>query len=740
MRRSASFIRRPRPQGVGLVALLALWLGWTAPVRAELQFDVFVGYGLGANEGVVAEGSWFPVVFEVANDGPAFEGVIDLGGQFSQQCRVRVELPTGTRKRILVPWYASGQGLVLEARLLDGRGKVRATRSQLRPRFFTDRRSPLIGSLSRTLSGSPFLPEVQKPNNRLQPAVARLALELFPDNVIALDGLSSLYLHSSRAAELKTPQANALLAWLHSGGHLIVGVESPSEITGTPWLSGLLPCAITGFSPRSSHGALQAWLNSDARRPGAGASAFNPARARPRAASSVLLGPDPFTELKTDNAFESAPMPVAAVRLRERGNLIGSEDAPLVLQCARGRGTLTVLLFSPELEPFKSWQNRAWFWSRLCDVPLEWLAGATSNRSAGSSADGIFGAMIDSKQIRKLPVVWLFVLLLAYLAVIGPVDQYVLKKLNKQMLTWVTFPLYVLFFSLLIYYLGYRLRAGEAEWNEFHVVDVITHGDRADLRGRTYGSVYSPVNARYPVACEAPCAALRGEISYPGGPEMSKALLEPQGNSIKAELTAPIWTSQLYLTDWWRQGAAPLRLSARDAGAGQVEATVENLSNRKIPQARLVLGGRLYDLGDLPRRKTWTLDRQTGEALEPFVLAQQNSLVSAVAARRRQWSQGQPASITDYFTTAVAASFLGEPGPSPQPGMPGQPVRSGFVAPRGFDLGANAERGDAILLAWMPDESLIAPLNKFSPRRSHKYTVLRAIAPVQPPAPAKPET
>jgi hypothetical protein len=40
------------------------------------------------------------------------------------------------------------------------------------------------------------------------------------------------------------------------------------------------------------------------------------------------------------------------------------------------------------------------------------------------------------------------------------VDQYCLKRLNKQMLTWVTFPVYVALFSLLIYYIGYRLRAG----------------------------------------------------------------------------------------------------------------------------------------------------------------------------------------------------------------------------------------------------------------------------------------
>ena len=36
--------------------------------------------------------------------------------------------------------------------------------------------------------------------------------------------------------------------------------------------------------------------------------------------------------------------------------------------------------------------------------------------------------MIDSKQVRKLPLPWLLALLAAYLAVIGPLDQVLAQK------------------------------------------------------------------------------------------------------------------------------------------------------------------------------------------------------------------------------------------------------------------------------------------------------------------------
>ena len=82
-----------------------------------------------------------------------------------------------------------------------------------------------------------------------------------------------------------------------------------------------------------------------------------------------------------------------------------------------------------------------WFWAKLAEIPLARLtSGANPVNMARQSSDGIFGSMIDSKQVRKLPLAWLLALLAAYLAVIGPLDQYWLKKINRQMLTWITFP------------------------------------------------------------------------------------------------------------------------------------------------------------------------------------------------------------------------------------------------------------------------------------------------------------
>ena len=71
-------------------------------------------------------------------------------------------------------------------------------------------------------------------------------------------------------------------------------------------------------------------------------------------------------------------------------------------------------------------------------------------------------------------------------------------------------------------------------------------------------------------------------------------------------------------------------------------------------------------------------------------------------------------------------------------GSANQPYYSaGLTSPSHFDLGPQIERGDAVLLAHLPDQSLIPPLNKFTPLFSSKDTLLRVLVPVESAASAK---
>jgi hypothetical protein len=721
---------------------------------AGLRFDVFPGY-----DNLVPDQGWFPVTCEIQNDGPGFTGIVEVSAQSigrNQNRRLRVDLPTGTLKRVVIPVFTAAN--VWDVRLLDEHsGKTRAENASLVAQVVSHE-LPLVAGLSRTVQGLPLFPTVTATGIMSSTyRAARLQAETFPDNPLAMESIDLLYLNSTKALELKEPQVVALMAWMQNGGHLVIGVEQISDITGTPWLNSLMPCDLNSARNLADHPQLQQWLRAPwnenrfrppnpnnnnyqygppvmvrrggqmvpmARGPGGN---LVPAPNNPPASAAVGTVPG------DDAEFEAAPLPMLTGTMRDGTALIGDAAAPLAISAERGRGQITVLTFSPEREPFISWKNRGWFWAKLSEIPLSRLQGVRDNTGvARMSPDGIFGSMIDSKQVRKLPLPWLLALLVAYLVVIGPLDQYWLKKINRQMLTWITFPLYVAGFSGLIYLIGFHLRAGELEWNEMNVVDILPDLQAgvpsALLRGETYISIYSPVNARYEIASSQFYATLRGEYGgfINGGGESSSANILQEGNYFDAEASVPVWTSQLYVSDWvQRAEPVPLAMTVSAQGGGW-NVTIENKTDQIITRARVVLGERIFDVVALPphQPKTFTFNNGEGLPVSNFANNYIGQFVNAVNSRHASFGNNVN-QINDATDAAMAASFLSKMDQSQQQGY------NSFEVFRDRDLGRYVGPEHAILLAWEPGRSESPPLNRFQVKRLHRDTLLRLVVAVK---------
>ncbi len=724
---------------VFLLSVLVLFLAAAgAKVQAAIQFDVFLGY-----DGIVPEASWFPVVCEIKNDGPTFNGTVELSGGYyneGQSVRTTVELPTGTLKRLVIPVFCSSRmNSSWDLRLVDERGRMRAEQPGVRPRRQASRGTPLIGALSRTAGGAPALRQTQ--STELQPMAARLLPSIFPDNPLVLEALSCIYLSSERAYDLSQTQVNALLAWLNAGGHLVIGVEQPSEVTALGWLRGLYPCDLRDLKTITRHPELNDWIRSTSYKPvvedtSAAQQAAN-AQSQFRRRYGVRGGPpvvvpptiqpqevtDFFSKLPIDFDFESAPMQVAVGQVREGTVEVSADGIPLMVSTQRGRGRVTALLFSPEREPVRSWKNLDMFWAKLADVPGVLFVSKDLRPQGGYSSDGIFGAMIDTRQVHKLPVFWLLMLLLVYLVVIGPFDQWWLKRIGKPMLTWITFPCYVVAFSLVIYLIGYKLRAGESEWNELYVVDVLQKEDGADLRGRTYSSVYSPSNQRYTLEGQQRYATLRSEFAGLWGQNQSeRSTVVQSGDSFKAEIFVPVWTSELYVSDWWQPANTPVSATIKPNAQGW-DVQIDNHTDHKLSQVQLVLEQRVRNLGELKPNESRTVSvlRDQGTPLSSFVSTHASGFESVVTSRQRALGASESGQLSDLPNASMAVSFLGQV----YRGSFANNYARNFISPPGLDLTDLVDHGNAVVLAWSPDYAPIRPMYQFTPKRSQKYTLWR---------------
>jgi hypothetical protein len=285
----------------------------------------------------------------------------------------------------------------------------------------------------------------------------------------------------------------------------------------------------------------------------------------------------------------------------------------------------------------------------------------------------------------------------------------------------------VLAFSLLIYFIGYKLRAGEIEWNEINVVDVVPAGERTELCGRTYGSIYSPANQSYDLASGLRYAALRSEYLGPiqASSDSEPMQIQQKDDAFKARAMVAVWTSRLFVSDWWQTAESPLQAAITRSGIS-LTISVTNRLSQPLRNLRVVYAGRVLQLGQVPERGTtnFTFQPSSGMTLADCANRWNSTFQSAWQQRRNAFGSNREL-LPDRMDAAVGASLIGSLGRF-------NPVGLQFTAPGKVDLPAVAESGNAVLFAWVDGFSPVPSINKFKPLREHHETLLRLAVPVNP--------
>ncbi|RZO60554.1 MAG: hypothetical protein EVA72_02835 [Limisphaerales bacterium] len=677
------------------LVFICIWLSCNI-VNAEVRFDVFMGFS-----GKARNGEWFPVTVEIENDGPTFSGEIEIKpNSFNEQSiRYKIELPNNTRKRLSIPVF-NNSNYRWNAKLLND-GKVVSKNDNLRidsiPWF-----SKLFAAVSDQQSSGPVLPETRFKNNnanrRFSPVVVNIQADIFPDNPVTLHGLSSLYLNSKRAINFRAEQASAVSIWVRSGGHLILGVDQPSDITGTPWLRELLNTQFGLIQNLEVGPLIRDWLSNAGYPVGA-----------------------------IDEEFNTKFLNATPVRLKDGKTLMSFDGETLIANANRGLGQVTILGFNPEREPIRSWENRAWLWARLADIDSEWFVSEKPPRDYGRmNVDGLYGMMIDSRQVSKLPVIWLILLLITYLVIIGPVDRIWLKRINKQMLTWLTFPIYVIFFSFLIYYIGYRLRAGQLEINELHIVDVLP-GDQVALRGRSYASIYSPSNKDYLMGGSLALGAFRNESSsFSNGAGNQPLLIGLSPGKLEAKARVPIWTSRLFSSEWVSGSEVNIQASVTKQNNDTYQLEILNGLRKPIVGAAFVALQRIvYDesINITPGERGLLELKRSDSKVRDVISGFSSNIRNSIQSRNRAFGNAELSRMDLGLMNIVTGSF---PGMLELEGIKQfKKDVNQFDSSGGMDISEYLERDGSVLFVFVEDQSPISSTGLFESKLRKSHSLYR---------------
>jgi hypothetical protein len=533
------------------MAALALLFALQDP---ELQIAADFTWGLQYRENAPS-----PVKIQFDNPGPTARGRLVLKWDGGEDSTWETDLVLPEKSRQLHTFVVRGadypRAVLKVAFQPDGKKKpitAQAAGVQVGPNEL------FLGVVGET--GAPMLREAWDP----RPAVGFSRPADLPDRWIGYSCLDVLLWLDADPARIRDPsQIAALRLWIAQGGHLIVCRGQAAGLKGTV-LEELLPAEISGDG-------LEAIPSTIGNRP-------------------APEGKAPLLHLS----------PRSGARV-----VLGADARPLAVQGTLGRGRVTLVGFDVLKEPFLSWGQMGRIWTTL----IRFRPPQVDERNI----DSALLAMGSGKLIslgRQFPnadppaIGWAFLFILALVFLVGPVDYFVLRRLNRFEWTWVTFPSIVIAASAVALLAGGTLPAGTVLAREMAVVDY--YPDARVERGWSILSLLTIGKGRYDVKTARPGGDLRpldssmyGFGRFTGEEAAVPIRFSPVEPAAVKDWTLPRGSTGVMLAQW----CAPSKRGVTFEAEGDT-LSFDNPFDEPVRHAILVSPRGVYDVGTIPPGKS----------------------------------------------------------------------------------------------------------------------------------------
>ncbi len=632
--------------------LLALWLV-QAP-KQDLQVSGHAGFG-----GVVVRGEWTPLTIDLDHRGNEDLDLV-LSVTWGQSGGVQE-----SDKPTLGSLYGKQGPVHRLPASIAARSRKRLSLSVRAPEI--DRLNAWVFAESaktgRTLASGELLARSLPARQRLIVVVGRDTLdwpegltaqaapEHLPEDWRGYAGAEAVLWLDAKGSELRSQaQADALRTWIQFGGCFVTARATEIGLAGTP-IAELLPVAIRGARQLPGFGAPLAALAE-----------------RPSPPGPVLV-------------LDSVPER-GAVRLAQDG-------VPLVVQGSFGMGRSIFIAFDPAKEPFAGWSGAGRFWSWA--VPLSAPADAPPSSARPPAEIGSITLANQAGQFPDIPppaIGGLFVLIVIYLVIVGPFDYFVLRKLGRLELTWITFPAYVVLFTLLILFAGGAFIERAAYQRELLVVDRAAGSPQE--RRRALSAVLAPRNQRYRLQDVEPISSNYLPSQF-GSLDLGSAVLQRKPEILLEDWTVARGATGLVAAD--RAVAAKPGLSWT-LRSGTLD--VRNDTGATLEGAVLFSKGGAQEVDPIPPGAS-VVRLQRHRRLDEFLQSQgalvdpQGNEVDSMNPRyygeRNSQSIGEAALDAQIRRTLLALSFQ-------------ETLRTGSGFARGLATRRFLEGGGSVLVVW----------------------------------------
>jgi hypothetical protein len=540
-------MRRVRSRTARLLAVAALAALSLAPsvVTGTRAADAPVMDAAALLQGHGRVGTWMALRVHLRNDGPAVVGELRLsaGAQGRTRFGTPVDLPTQSEKDYILYAQPPAFARSLDVTLVAG-GQTVAKKSI--PFTLHDNTQLIVGIVAEQPQRIVPAVNLAPGANNQAAAIVTLAPADLPDRVEAWAAIDRL-IWQDVDTQISAAQLAALRGWLASGGRLVVvgGTSGPAVLAGLP--DDVLPY---------------------------------------RPTSTIDIAPSSLASLVGAIPATATDIPALAGTLTRGRALATSGDRVIAAEATYGLGAVTIVGFDPTAGWLGESRGTQDLWRRV--VPPRTPTAAISDDSQ------LVSAVSQLPALALPPIGGLLVLLLGYIALIGPINYLVLRRLDRREWAWITMPVLILVFAAGAYGFGASLRGLDVILNEVAIVRGAP--DATEGMAQVYLGVFSPSRGSY-------------QLDIAGGALVSSTLVgELNGDTTTLDIVQGDPTKIRNLT----VGFGSLRTVRAETASvvprlhadlalvnGTLRGTIKNQSDQVLEKPAVVLGNSVVVLKDL---------------------------------------------------------------------------------------------------------------------------------------------
>ena len=659
-----------------------------APRQKSTRFQA--EYWLGRS---VVPGRWNTIWVEVTTGEKVCRGVFVYVNQAGES-RLRFMRPVVVppNSKMLIPLYvrprSARNGLVFVP--IDGSSRTRV------PLLAVEEHYAMFWVVGVIQDGQSAPVRIAPPANSIlksRISVERMTIPRLPDDARGYGALNCLVWIDPDFDGLNRTRKQALLTWVYNGGELVI-------VPGKRWrqlqhgpLVEDLPAVPVERVDEVEWAEIPQLIG--------------------RGASEAPLQISGSRFARAWRAPRSAGVPFTPPG--ERWRLSPDAKPTLYRERALGFGRVTVLGFSPCDKVFREWHGLEPLWSGILSLgDIEATAFRTMIYGQDYRRSPFLSEMREFKGVKAIGFTEILVFLVLFVLLIGPVDFLVLKRLDRQEWTWVTFPLMVgLAIGLSVWWAaaakGYRYLS-----NSLTVVDLSPGQGYA--RGREWVSVFTPKAGDQKVS--HPDAGSFVLPVHTAGGHSGDADVLAKGARDELKLTTRQWATSSFCTQFDLKGIGSLRLVP--SGAGGHQFSLLNDTRLAFQGAFLCLNDHVYQHFEaLAPGTAWDLAKGLAHSRKTGCLSQQevDYLFGGRSPSReaRRASMMASTDVADYFDRlkgqeTTSSRLFRIPVELHRPGRPGS--------------------GQALFAGWTADISSSFVMEGTKVERSHGCLV-RAILEVE---------